>query len=116
MNQKNQDLARKVLKTHRLEIDKLDRKILTLLGERFGVVRRVAEVKIKHDIPGFLGDRVKEVKDNAAAHAKKYGIDPEFARMLYTLIIYESCATEDLIKASRAKEPAAKAKAGKKKK
>lgn len=104
MNQKNQDLAPKILKSHRLKIDKLDKQILSLLGERFGIVRKVADLKLKHDISGFIGPRVEEVRDNAVALARKYGIDEKFARTLYTMIIYESCATEDMIKLARYKK------------
>jgi chorismate mutase len=110
MKQKNQDLAKKVLKSQRLKIDKLDSKILALLGERFGVVRQVADLKIKHDISGFIGERVEQVRNNAVTLARKYGIDEKFARTLYTLIIYESCATEDMIKLARRKKTTAKKK------
>ncbi|MDE1152360.1 MAG: chorismate mutase [Micavibrio sp.] len=98
MKESNDDFIKKALKPHRKEIDKLDDQILKLLGKRFDVVRKVAKVKIKHDIPSFLGDRVAQVKDRAAAQGPKYGIDPEFLRTLYTLIIYQSCALEDTLK------------------
>lgn len=104
MKESSDDFIKKALKTHRKQIDSIDDKILKLLGQRFGVVRRVAKVKIKHDIPSFLGDRVAEVKNRAAAQGPKYGIDPEFLRTLYTLIIYQSCALEDTLKAA-AKKP-----------
>jgi chorismate mutase-like protein len=98
MKESSPDFIKKTLKPYRTEIDRLDDEILKLLGQRFDVVRKVAKVKIKHDIPAFLGDRVAQVRDRAAANGPKYGIDPEFLRTLYTLIIYQSCATEDLIK------------------
>jgi chorismate mutase-like protein len=92
------DFIKKTLKPYRAEIDSIDDQILKLLGRRFAVVKKVAKVKIKHDIPAFLGDRVAQVRERAAEQGPKYGIDPEFLRTLYTLIIYQSCATEDLIK------------------
>lgn len=98
MKEKNQSLVKKVLKPHRLRIDQIDREILALLGERFEVVRKVAKIKIKNDIPAFIGDRVDEVRENAVRMAKKYGIDEAFMRTFYTILIYQSCATEDLIK------------------
>jgi chorismate mutase-like protein len=98
MKESNPDFIKKTLKPFRAEIDEIDDQILKLLGRRFGVVRKVAKVKIKHDIPAFLGDRVAQVRERAAAQGPKYGIDPEFLRTLYTLIIYQSCATEDLLK------------------
>ena len=98
MKESNDDFIKAQLKPFRGQIDKLDDQILKLLGKRFDVVRKVAKVKIKHDIPSFLGDRVAQVKDRAAAQGPKYGIDPEFLRTLYTLIIYQSCALEDTLK------------------
>ena len=98
MKEKKQELIKKTLKPYRRKIDRLDDKIYALLGQRFDVVRKVAKIKIKNDIPAFIGDRVDEVRNRAVAGGKKYGIDPDFMHTLYTLIIYESCATEDLIK------------------
>lgn len=91
-------LAAEVLKKHRQKIDKIDVQLMKLLGERFGVVRDVAKVKIKHDIPAFLGGRVNEVRNNAVARGKKHGVDPDFVRTLYTMLIYQSCAEEEVLK------------------
>jgi len=98
MTEASPDLIRKKLKPYRRRIDALDAKLLKLIGERFGIVREVAKVKIAHDIPSFLGDRVDEVRENAVGHGLKYGIDPQFIRTLYTLMIYQSCALEDVLK------------------
>lgn len=89
---------KKVLKPYRRKIDQIDDKILKLLGERFGVIRAVAKIKIKNDFPAFIGDRVEEVRNRAVEQAKKYGMDHQFIRTLYTVLIYQSCATEELIK------------------
>jgi len=91
-------LAAAVLKKHRRKIDKIDAQMMKLLGRRFGVVRDVAKVKIAHDIPAFLGGRVNEVRNNAVAHGRKYGVDPDFVRTLYTMLIYQSCAEEEILK------------------
>lgn len=108
MKESSPDFIKKTLKPYRAQIDKIDDQLVKLLGERFGIVRKVAKVKIKHDIPAFLGDRVAEVKERAAAQGPKYGIDPEFLRTLYTLIIYQSCATEDLLKYEAKRKKAGK--------
>jgi chorismate mutase-like protein len=91
-------LAAAVLKKHRQKIDKIDAQLLKLLGDRFDVVRDVAKVKIKHDIPAFLGGRVNEVRNNAVKLGILYGIDPDFVRTLYTMLIYQSCAEEEVLK------------------
>lgn len=91
-------LAAQVLKKHRQKIDKIDAQLLKLLGDRFDVVRDVANVKIKHDIPAFLGGRVNQVRNNAVKLGLIYGIDPDFVRTLYTMLIYQSCAEEEVLK------------------
>lgn len=106
-------LAAEVLKKHRQKIDKIDVQLMKLLGARFGVVREVAKVKIAHDIPAFLGGRVNEVRNNAVAHGKKYGVDPDFVRTLYTMLIYQSCAEEEVLK-HEAQQKAQQKTAGKK--
>jgi len=99
MKESNQQRAKKILKPYRKQIDDLDDQILKLLGTRFGVIRKVAKIKIKYDLPSFLHDRVEEVRDRCVAMGKKYGIEPQFIYVLYSAIIYQSCATEDGIRA-----------------
>ena len=41
--------------------------------------------------------RVAEVKERCAQMAREHGIDPDFARQLYGLIIDEACRMEDEI-------------------
>lgn len=94
----------KVLKPYRLAIDRIDDKILKLLGDRFAIIRTVAGIKINNDFPAFIGDRVEQVRDRATAQAVQYGMDPDFIRTLYTVLIYQSCATEDLIKQAHRKK------------
>ena len=98
MKETDLDKKRQKLKPFREKIDEIDDKIVKLLGERFGVVRKVARIKAENDIPAFLPDGVRVVRERNVLTGKKYGIDADFIRMLYTMIIYQSCATEDLIK------------------
>lgn len=95
MKKSNQDDIKKILKPYRLRIDALDDQILKLLGERFKVVEKVAQIKEKNDIPAYLGPRVVEVRERNAKTGKKYGIDPDLVRMIYNLIIYKSCQLEE---------------------
>lgn len=100
------------LRPFRGKIDALDDQIMALLAKRFAIVRQVGALKAAHDFPSYLSDRVVEVRERNAAAGKKYGIDPDFVRMLYNLIIYQSCAEEDIIKHARRQK---RAKAKKKK-
>jgi chorismate mutase-like protein len=101
-----EDLRRR-LKPFRGRIDALDDRIMALLAKRFGIVRAVGELKAAHNFPSYISDRVVEVRERNAATGRKYGIDPDFVRMLYSLIIYQSCAEEDIIKHKRRKAAAA---------
>jgi len=104
MKESNQQRAAKLLKPHRVQIDKIDAQLLKLLGRRFDVVRKVAEIKVKYDLPSFLHDRVEEVRNTRVAQGKKYGIDPHFLYALYSSIIYQSCGLEDGIKSAKLKK------------
>ena len=98
------DDLRAHLRPFRGKIDALDDKIMALLAKRFAIVRAVGELKAAHNFPSYISDRVVQVRERNAATGKKYGIDPDFVRMLYSLIIYQSCAEEDIIKHARRKK------------
>lgn len=98
MKESNQEQAKRLLKPHRKQIDAIDDQILKLMGERFKIVRKVAKIKADKAIPSFLHDRVVEVRERCAKLGLKYGIDPDFVRILYSTIIYQSCTIEDEIK------------------
>ena len=104
MKESNQQRAKKILKPYRKQIDDLDDQILKLLGRRFGVVRKVAKIKTKYELPSFLHDRVEEVRGRCVAMGKKYGINPDFTYSLYSAIIYQSCGLEDDIKTKFSKK------------
>ncbi len=84
----------KVLDPLRREIDAVDDRIVELLAVRQGIVRRVAAVKQANDIPVVLGDRIDEVKDRNAAHGVAQGLDPDYVRRVFEVIIDEACALE----------------------
>ncbi len=104
MKESNQQRAKEILKPYRKQIDDLDDEILKLLGARFNVIRKVAKIKTKADLPSFLHDRVEEVRNRAVKIGGKYGIDPMFTYSLYSHIIYHSCAMEDGIRAKLKKK------------
>jgi chorismate mutase-like protein len=83
-----------ILEPLRDEIDALDDEIVALLARRQAIVGRVAELKRAHDIPVALEDRIEAVKRRNAANGAAWGLDPEFVRRLYQLIIDEACALE----------------------
>lgn len=98
MKKRNPDDIKSQLQPFRVEIDHIDDQIMKLLKKRFDIVHKVAKIKAKNDFPSYISDRVVQVRERNAKTAVKYGIDPDFIRMLYSLIIYQACAEEDIIK------------------
>lgn len=81
----------------RNKIDNLDEQIIKLLGERFQTCREVAVYKKQESIPMMQEGRILVVKERCRKLAIQHQIDPDFLVNLYSLIIDESCKTEDLI-------------------
>ncbi len=85
-----------ILEPYRKQIDAIDKEIVTLLVKRFAVIDKVAHIKAKHNIPAILEDRVREVIDNAAAHAANLqSPDIDLVREIYTLLVTISCDKEE---------------------
>ena len=70
----------------RAEIDRLDRELVRLLGERFGFIRRMAEIK-SDPAEAYLQDRVDAVLANVLAEVRQQGLDPALAEKLWRLLI-----------------------------
>ncbi|TVQ82382.1 MAG: chorismate mutase family protein [Micavibrio sp.] len=87
--------VKEILAPYRVEIDTIDRELVALLVRRFKIVQQVANVKAQHNIPSLLPDRVDEVRENAAKMAEEQGLDGDFVRRLYTLMIDYACSFED---------------------
>ena len=83
----------------RRRIDAIDDRILGLLGERFAVIRDVAAFKAPRGLPAVIPERVAEVRERCAVQAQPHGLEPDFIRRLYTLIIDEACRLEDRLMA-----------------
>jgi chorismate mutase-like protein len=79
----------------RAEIDDVDSRVVDLLIERFGIVRRIAEVKKARGIPTVQPARMVEVKKRVSAMAAARGLDPQFMEKLYDLLIGQAIEIED---------------------
>jgi chorismate mutase-like protein len=79
----------------RRRIDAIDDRIVALLSERFAVVRDVAAYKAPRNIPAMIPERIDEVRERCAGQGAGLGIDPDFLRVLYSLIIDEACQLEE---------------------
>lgn len=71
----------------RAEIDRLDATIMTLLGERWGYVGRMWELKRVHGQEANVPWRNREVIERMRARADELGVPPELAEAVWRLII-----------------------------
>jgi monofunctional chorismate mutase len=71
----------KELEAIRLEIDRLDKAIASLLHERLRLVKRVVQIKEANELPTLDAEREKAVIENVRAAAE----DPEAAALLEEL-------------------------------
>lgn len=85
------------LEQFRQEIDNLDEQIISLLGDRFNVCRKVAKLKKEQGIPRKQLGRREQVKQHCRDLAIKHDINPDLIIDVYNLIIQGSCQLEDQI-------------------
>ncbi len=71
----------------REEIDALDQALIDVLAKRYDVVRRVGEFKTENDMEAVQPVRAQAVKDRAVDLGEAKGLDREFTRKLYDLVI-----------------------------
>lgn len=77
------------------ELDGVDVLLLETLRHRLDCCRRIGLLKKAHAIPMMQPQRIGVVQARAAAFARTHGVNAEFLRMLYELIIAETCRLED---------------------
>ncbi|MBB5751280.1 chorismate mutase [Prosthecomicrobium pneumaticum] len=83
----------------RAEIDRIDRQIVPLLAERFGYIKRMAELKQSPE-EARVPARVEAVLDHVAELAEEAGFAPDLARLLWARMIEWNEAYEaDIIRA-----------------
>jgi methylmalonyl-CoA epimerase len=85
------------LASFRERIDRVDEQLLSVLAERIGICREVAEHKRQHSIPMMQPDRVAAVQGRWAELAAERGLDADFARSLARAVVAEGCRVEDAI-------------------
>ncbi|MEX2585285.1 MAG: bifunctional chorismate mutase/prephenate dehydrogenase [Balneolaceae bacterium] len=90
---KNQDQ----LKTQRVKIDEIDRKILDLLKERNEVSRDVVRRKVQSQLPIFVEKREQQKTEAFRKKAESRGLDPEWAEDFLRMIMSSSRASQSNI-------------------
>jgi 4-amino-4-deoxychorismate mutase len=88
------------LETLRSRLDGIDERLLECLRERIACCVAIADVKRRDDVAMMQPHRIAVVQERAARYGAEHGIDGDFLRSLYDLIIAETCRVEDLIIAS----------------
>src|SRR4051794_37875018 len=79
----------------RARLDGIDEQFLDVLRDRISVCVEIAHVKRRHDVPMMQPHRIGVVQDRAARYAAATGVDADFLRRLYDLVIAETCRVED---------------------
>ncbi|WP_033438627.1 chorismate mutase family protein [Saccharothrix sp. NRRL B-16314] len=81
----------------RAELDRIDFRFLDVLRERIELCVRIAEHKREHGVPMMQPHRIGVVQQRAAEYGREHGVDGDFLRNLYDLVIAETCRVEDLV-------------------
>jgi isochorismate pyruvate lyase len=68
------------------EIDRIDRLLIDLLGERFGYIKRMAEMKQDPD-EARIDARVNDVLAKVTALARERGLDPNLIGQMWTRLM-----------------------------
>ncbi len=85
------------LEDYRRQIDALDQELIDVLARRFEVVKAVGHYKAGADVSVVQPARAQAVKNRAAEMAAEKGLDPDFIRELYEMMIDHAHALEDAI-------------------
>lgn len=83
------------LQDYRNQIDEIDTQIITLLSERFEVVKKVWEYKKLHNLPPLQPERWQQVLSSKKELAQKYGVNPEFIETIWNEIHTEALRLEE---------------------
>lgn len=75
------------LEGYRQEIDECDQALVEILARRFGVVRKVGEMKATSGMDAVQPARAQAVKDAAVRMGQEQGLDADFMRRLYEVLI-----------------------------
>jgi len=75
------------LEVFRQQIDEYDQELIAILARRFGVVRQVGVFKVGAQMEAIQSARAQAVKDRAVRLGQEQGLDPNFMRRLYDVMI-----------------------------
>ena len=82
------------LNDHRRKIDTLDEQMLRLLEKRLTIVKEIANLKTRENLPIRDTKRETAILDSIAIKAEKLGLDPKIAKQFFRSIIELSVEVE----------------------
>lgn len=82
----------------RQEIDKLDKELLNVLTKRFECCKKIGIIKLKNGQALRVPEREKEVLYHCTEIAKSLGLESNFVRKLFSLIMSQSVTLEEKLK------------------
>ena len=85
------------LESLRRDLDRIDERLLGLLGARIDCCVQIAHVKHRDGVPMMQPHRIGIVQERAARYAAAHDIDSLFLFRLYDLIIGETCRVENAV-------------------
>ena len=87
--------VREALARLRAEIERIDRELVQLLGQRVQLARQVGAVKQRAGMPALDAEREAAVRARAGDAALALGLPPEEVRALFDRIIEVSRRAQD---------------------
>ncbi|MFE9255781.1 chorismate mutase family protein [Streptomyces sp. NPDC006879] len=81
----------------RAELDAIDERFLEELRARIEKCVEIGHFKRDNSVPMMQPHRIGIVQERAAKFGAEHGINQEFLRRLYDLIIEETCRVENLV-------------------
>jgi 4-amino-4-deoxychorismate mutase len=81
----------------RSKLGAIDESLLDELRRRLECCVQIAQVKKAYGVPMMQPHRIGIAQDRASRYAKEHGMNEEFLRKLYNVIIDETCRLEDLV-------------------
>ncbi|ARP73028.1 4-amino-4-deoxychorismate mutase [Streptomyces pluripotens] len=81
----------------RSELDSIDEVLLTTIRDRIEKCVEIGHYKREYKVPMMQPHRIGVVQERAARFGEAYGIDQDFLRRLYDLVIEETCRVENQV-------------------
>lgn len=75
------------LAQYRAQIDRIDEELIDALARRFEIVHAVGRLKAQKGLAVVQPQRALAVMDRAAALGREKGLDPDFVKRLYQMMI-----------------------------